>query len=117
MATDINSAIYQFMLGSGTGTPGAVKDYWYDPNLLAWVPAQGGAGGSGKTPASKTGSASATFTLVPAVPTKRIKVYGLTLTLVSATAVTVTFKDGAGGTALATYLLQTPTNVMGGVSC
>ena len=62
--------------------------------------------GHGKTPAWKTGSASATFTLVAAVASKKIKAYSLNLTTSSTTAVTITFKDGAAGTVLGTYTLQ-----------
>ena len=64
------------------------------------------AGATAKTPLTKTGSASATFTVVAAVSSKRIKVYSLSLLTASTTAVTVTFKDGAAGTAIATYPLQ-----------
>lgn len=72
--------------------------------------------GHGQTPKWKTGSASATFTLVAAVASNKIKVYSLSLTLVSTTAVTITFKDGAAGTALATYLLQSPASVTAGIA-
>lgn len=60
----------------------------------------------GKTPKFKTGSASATFTIVAAVATKKIKVNSLSLMTASETPVTITFKDGAGGTVIATYILQ-----------
>ena len=59
-----------------------------------------------KTILTKTGAASATFTIVAAVASKRIKVIGLSLITSSTTAVTITFKDGAAGTALATYPMQ-----------
>jgi Na+/serine symporter len=62
--------------------------------------------GHGKTLKIKTGSASATFTVVAAVTSKKIKVYSLSLLSASTVAVTVTFKDGAGGTAIGTYILQ-----------
>lgn len=70
----------------------------------------------GKTLKSKTGSASATFTLVAAVASKKIKVYSLSLITASTTAVTVTFKDGAGGTAVATYPLQAITGTNFGLT-
>jgi hypothetical protein len=72
--------------------------------------------GHGKTLKSVTGSASATATLVAAVASKKIKVYSLSLMTTSTTAVTVTFKSGAAGTALATYLLQAPTGVVAGIA-
>jgi hypothetical protein len=71
---------------------------------------------SGKTLKTKTGSASATFTIVAAVTSKKIKVYSLTLFTASTTAVTVTFKDGAAGTVLATYPLQAITGTNFGVT-
>ena len=64
--------------------------------------------GHGKTCKTITGAASATFTAVAAVASKRIKVYSLSMTMTSTTAVTITFKDGAAGTAIATYLMQAP---------
>jgi hypothetical protein len=65
---------------------------------------------------SITGSASATFTAVAAVASKKIKVYSLSLMTSSTTAVTVTFKDGAAGTAKATYLLQAITGTNFGIT-
>lgn len=62
--------------------------------------------GNGKTCKGITGSASATFTAVAAVTSKRIKVVAIELLTASTTAVTVTFKDGAAGTAIRTYPLQ-----------
>ena len=64
--------------------------------------------GHGKTCKTVTGSASATFTIVAAVSSKKLKVYSLSLMSTSTTAVTVTFKDAAAGTAIGTYLLQAP---------
>ena len=61
---------------------------------------------TGKTLKVKTGSASATFTIVAAVASKKLKVYSLSLMTASATAVTITFKSGAAGTAIGTYILQ-----------
>lgn len=72
--------------------------------------------GTGQVPKWKTGSASATFTVVAAVTSKKVKVYALSLMTVSSTAVTVTFKDGAAGTALATYVLQASANVTNGIA-
>jgi hypothetical protein len=68
-----------------------------------------------KNPLIKTGSASATFTIVPAVAAKRIKVYSLSLMTTSTSAVTITFKDGAGGTAIGTYTLQAVTGSVSGI--
>ncbi len=78
-------------------------------NLIGYV-------GHGKTPKFKTGSASATFTIVAAVASKKIKVYSLSLMTASTTAVTVTFKDGAAGTALGTYILQAITGTNFGIT-
>lgn len=72
--------------------------------------------GTGQTPKVKTGSASATFTVVAAVTSKKVKVYSVSLMMVSATAVTVTFKDGASGTAIGTYLLQASASVTNGIA-
>jgi hypothetical protein len=72
--------------------------------------------GSGKTIKSKTGSASATFTIVAAVASKRIKVTGLSLMTSSTTPVTVTFKDAAAGTGIGTYILQAITGTNFGIS-
>lgn len=80
------------------------------PNTTPWLV------GHGKTLKSKTGSASATFTLVAAVASNKIKVYSLSLITASTTAVTITFKDGAAGTALATYPLQAITGTNFGIS-
>ena len=79
-------------------------------NTTAWMV------GHGKTPKMKTGSASATFTIVAAVASKKIKVYSLSLLTSSTTAVTVTFKDAAGGTAIATYLLQAISGTVQGIT-
>jgi hypothetical protein len=65
---------------------------------------------------SKTGSASATFTLVAADAANKIKVVALSLITASTTAVTVTFKSGAAGTALATYPLQALTGTNFGIA-
>ena len=72
--------------------------------------------GHGKTPKVKTGSASATFTIIAAVASKKIKVYSLSLITSSTTAVTVTFKDGAAGTAIGTYILQAITGTNFGIT-
>ena len=72
--------------------------------------------GHGKTPKVKTGSASATFTIVAAVASKKIKVYSLSLMTSSTTAVTVTFKDGAAGTAIGTYILRAITGTNFGIT-
>ena len=72
--------------------------------------------GTGKTLKTKTGSASATFSIVAAVTDKKIKVYSLSLLTASTTAVTITFKDGASGTALATYPLQAITGTNFGIT-
>ena len=74
------------------------------------------AGGTSKTLLSKTGSASATFTVITAAATNRIKILSLDLITASTTAVTVTFKDGAAGTALATYPLQALTGTNFGMT-
>lgn len=71
---------------------------------------------TGKTILSKTGSASGTFTLVAADATNRIKVTSLSLITTSATAVTVTFKSGAAGTALYTVPLQALANTNFGIA-
>lgn len=76
----------------------------------------GGVGSTSKTLKTKTGSASATFTIVSAVASKKIKVYSLSLITASTTAVTVTFKDGAAGTVLATYPLQAITGTNFGIT-
>jgi hypothetical protein len=72
--------------------------------------------GHGKTCKVKTGSASATFTIVAAVTSKKIKVYALSLMTSSTTAVTVTFKDGASGTAIGTYPLQAISGTVQGIA-
>lgn len=72
--------------------------------------------GHGKTLKTKTGSASATFSIVAAVASKKIKVYSLSLITASTTAVTITFKDGAAGTALTTYPLQALTGTNFGLT-
>ena len=77
---------------------------------------QGNVVGDGKTQKRKTGSASVTFAIVPAVTGKKIKVYSLSLMTTSTVAVTVEFKDGAAGTVIGTYLLQAPTSVMAGIT-
>lgn len=63
----------------------------------------------------KTGSASATFTLVAAETGREIKVYSVSLITASTVGVTVTFKDGAAGTALGTYPLQSVASTRFGI--
>mgnify|MGYP007044124543 CR=1 FL=1 len=63
-----------------------------------------------------TGATNATFTAVAAVSSKKIKIYSLSLMTTSATAVTITFKSAANGTAKATYLLQSPASIVTGIS-
>ena len=92
-----------------------VKVTRWDTGLLQWVVWDGGLSQS-KSPKTKTGSASATFTIVAAVSTKKIKVYSLSLMTASTTAVTITFKTGAGGTVVATYILQAITGTNFGIT-
>lgn len=70
----------------------------------------------GKTVDNATATIAATTTIINAVATKRIKAFALTLTTTSTTAVTVTFKDGAGGTALWSCVLQAISGGVSGVS-
>jgi hypothetical protein len=65
---------------------------------------------------TKTGSASATNTLVAATSGVEIKVFSLSLITTSTTAVTITFKDGVGGTAIGTYIVQAPSGAIGGIT-
>lgn len=99
-----------FTLSSGDGSALST-----DVNGNIIVSTASGAG-SGKTLLSKTGSASATFTLIAAAAANRIKVISVDLITASTTAVTVTFKDGASGTALATYPLQALTGTNFGIT-
>lgn len=99
----------------GDATNGLDVDVTRLPALAAGTNLIGNVG-HGKTCKSKTGSASATFTIVAAVTSKKIKVYSLSLMMSSTTAVTVTFKDGAGGTALGTYTLQAITGTVQGIT-
>ena len=69
----------------------------------------------GKTLKTVTGSVSVDTDIVTAVSTKRIKVYSLSLTVVSTTAVTVTFQSNASA-AIGTYLLQGPASVTVGIA-
>ena len=69
-----------------------------------------------QTPKVKTGSASATFTVIAAVASQKLKIYSLSLLTASTTAVTITFKDGAGGTAIGTYILQAITGTNFGIA-
>ncbi len=70
----------------------------------------------GKTVDNATGTISATTTIINAVATKRIKPFAITLTTPSTTAVTITFKDGAGGTAKWSCVLQAISGSVSGVS-
>ena len=63
-----------------------------------------------------TGTISATATLVAAVTGKRIKVIAFSLITSSTTAVTCTFKSGAGGTAKWTIPLQAPAGTIAGAN-
>lgn len=65
---------------------------------------------------SATGTISATTTIVAAVAGKKIKVLAYSLITQSTTAVTCTFKDGAGGTAKWTVPLQAPNGTIGGAN-
>lgn len=95
------------LLGTSSADGATPVIIYGDPTTNAlFVQSTSGVTAFGKTISSVTGSASATFTIVAAVSTKRIKVIALSLITASTTAVTVTFKSGAGGTALATYPLQ-----------
>jgi hypothetical protein len=69
----------------------------------------------GKTIKSVTGSGNSTQTVVAAVGGKRIKVFAVELLTASVNVVTVTFKSGAGGTALRTYPLQASTGAVTGL--
>ena len=70
----------------------------------------------GKTVDNATGTISATTTIVAAVAAKRIKTFALTLTTTSTSAVTITFKDGAGGAAKWSCVLQAISGSVSGVS-
>jgi len=72
------------------------------------------AAGAGKTILSKTGSASATFTVITAPGAGSIYVTSISYTTVSSTGVTITLKDGAAGTPLRTHILKAPSGAMGG---
>jgi hypothetical protein len=69
----------------------------------------------GKTCKSITGTISATATIIAAVANKRIKVFSFDLFSISTSIVTVTFKNGEGGAALATYPLQAITSSIFGI--
>jgi hypothetical protein len=69
----------------------------------------------GKTLKSVTGSGNSTATIVAAVAGKRLKVFAIELLTASVNLVTVTFKSGAGGTALRTYPLQAITGAVTGI--
>jgi hypothetical protein len=69
-----------------------------------------------KTIKNVTGTTNATFTIVAAVPTKRIKVFAYLLITSSTNAVTCTFKSGAGGTSLWTIPLQTISGSISGAT-
>lgn len=118
-ATGSISAKLRFIAATGipiTGTVAVTQSGTWTvqpgntPNTAPWLV------GHGKTLLSKTGSASATFTIVAAVASKKIKVYSLSLMTASTTAVTVTFKDGAAGTVVATYILQAITGTNFGIT-
>lgn len=71
----------------------------------------------GRTVKTVTGSTSTTATVVSAVAAKRIKVIAYSLMMVGATAVTVTFKDGAGGSGVWTVgPLQTAASTNSGAN-
>ena len=71
--------------------------------------------GHGKTLKTVTGTVNSDTDIVGAVSAKRIKVYSLSLTMIGATAVTVTMQSNAS-TALATYTLQAPASVTAGIA-
>lgn len=71
--------------------------------------------GHGRTLKSVTGSTSVDVDIVAAVATKRIKVYSVSLTTISTTAVTVTMQSNAS-TAIRTYRLQGPASVTVGIA-
>lgn len=75
------------------------------------------ANGAGKTLLSAGGSASSSGnnTLV-AAGSNKLKVYGFSLSMTSATAVTCIFQSGAGGTELWRVVLQAPTSVSTGAN-
>lgn len=104
LPTDGTGKVSAAQSGTWTVQPGNT------PNTTAWI------FGHGKTLLTKTGSASATFTIVAAVASKKIKVYSLSLMTASTSAVTVTFKDGAAGTAISTYILQAITGTNFGIT-
>jgi hypothetical protein len=135
LATTAGSFLVTTVLAAGSNVIGKVGIDQTTPGTTNKVDASGSTGlvvsslpalpagtnlignvGTGKVPKSKTGSASATFTAVAAVASNKIKVYAVSLMTVSATAVTVTFKDGASGTVLATYLLQASASVTNGIA-
>lgn len=104
LPTDGTGKVSAAQSGTWTVQPGNT------PNTVPWLV------GHGKTLLTKTGSASATFTIVAAVASKKIKVYSLSLMTASTSAVTVTFKDAAAGTAVATYILQAITGTNFGIT-
>lgn len=77
--------------------------------------------GHGKSVKTYTNTISATTSIIAAVGGKKLKVRAISLITAATTAVTVTFKDGAGGTALWTVPLQAITGTNFGsnnsVSC
>ena len=72
----------------------------------------------GKTLKSVSGTAASNGdnTLVAAVASKKIKVYGFSLIVISTTAVTCIFQSGAAGTEVWRVALQTPSGVAGGAN-
>lgn len=101
-------------LSSGDGAAVGLDSSGY--TVISSSLGAGAVAASGKTLLTKTGSASATFTLVAAPAANRIKVVSLDLITAATTAVTVTFKDGASGTAIATYPLQAITGTNFGIT-
>jgi hypothetical protein len=98
----VGAAVQRVVLATDVALPSGT-------NLIGYV-------GHGKTPKAITGTTTSTTTVVAAVTSKKIKAYSLSLLTLSTVSVTVTFKSGASGTALATYLLQAPTSVMAGLA-
>lgn len=113
-AANLNATV----VGTGTfATQAAQSGTWTvqpgnTPNTTPWLVTSG----HGKTPKTVTGTISATTTIISAVTSKRLKVYAVSMTMTSSSVVTVTMKDGASGTALATYVLQSPGSVTTGVA-
>lgn len=102
------------VLGAGTAFGGKVQlsDGTDNHDILSDGAAMVG---HGKTLKSVTGSVSTDTDIVSAVASKRIKVYRISLLVISTTLVTVTMQSNAS-TAKATYPLQGPASVTVGIA-